>query len=190
MKHTIEVMELGIKLLPLLPVKVDTSLLLTAGFLHDVGKIDTHTDHAPYTLTPLGKAWGHQVLGLRYLLPLLEQTDSLSLELGGRLLSTLRLIPSSHTSPIPPEQEVLVTKGQGALDRDCRLLFYRLGSGADAHRGATLHHRDGQALWPSTLRRVFLFGTASLALGSPQGLSSWDCLLPHLWDVGSGWGKV
>lgn len=92
---------------PLLPVKVDTSLLLTAGFLHDLGKIDAYTDHAPYELTPLGKAWGHQVLGLRRLLPFLDQTPSLPPESGGRLLSALRLIPSHHTSPIPPEQEVL-----------------------------------------------------------------------------------
>ncbi|MBZ0169909.1 Putative helicase [Candidatus Methylomirabilis lanthanidiphila] len=65
LRHTIEVMEFGIKPLPLLPVKVNPSLLLTAGLFHDLGKIDAYTEHAPYALTPLGKAWGHQVLGLR-----------------------------------------------------------------------------------------------------------------------------
>lgn len=109
LRHVIEVMELGLTLHPLLPVKVDASLLLTAGFLHDLGKIDAYTDHVPYALTPLGKAWGHEMLGLRYLLPLLEQTDALSPESGGRLLATLRLIPSQQSSPIPPEHEALIT---------------------------------------------------------------------------------
>ncbi len=109
LRHTIEVMELGLTIHPLLPVKVDTSLLLAAGFFHDLGKIDAYTDRAPYALTPLGKAWGHQVLGLRSLLPLLEQTDALSPESGGRLLATLRLIPSQQSSPIPPEHEALIT---------------------------------------------------------------------------------
>lgn len=93
----------------LLPVKVDPSLLLTAGFFHDLGKVDTYTEHAPYALTPLGKTWKHQVLGLRYRLPLLEHTPSLTPEAGGRLLSALHLIPSQRASSISPEQEVLAT---------------------------------------------------------------------------------
>lgn len=107
--HTIEVMDMGLKLLPMLSVPVDTSLLLTAGFLHDFGKIDAYTDHPPYELTARGESFGHEILGLWYLLPLLDQTPSLSPELSARLLSTLRLIPSHHNVSIPPEQEVLTT---------------------------------------------------------------------------------
>lgn len=107
--HSVEVMDMGLKLLPMLSVEVDASLLLTAGFLHDFGKIDAYTDHPPYELTARGESFGHEILGLWYLLPLLDQTPSLSPELSARLLSTLRLIPSHHTLSIPPEQEVLIT---------------------------------------------------------------------------------
>lgn len=61
--HTVEVMELGITLRPMLSVEVDANLLLTAGFLHDVGKIDAYTVLTPYELTPLGKAWGARGAG-------------------------------------------------------------------------------------------------------------------------------
>lgn len=107
--HTVEVMDMGMKLLPMLSVQVDVSLLLTAGFLHDFGKIDAYTDHPPYELTARGESLGHELLGLWYLLPLLDKTPSLSPEASARLLSTLRLIPSHHTLSIPPEQEVLTT---------------------------------------------------------------------------------
>lgn len=90
-------------------VEMDATLLLTAGFLHDVGKIDAYTVHAPYELTPLGKAWGHEMLGLRILLPLLSSTDVLPQDASSRLLTTLRLRPPSSPAPIPLEQEVLAT---------------------------------------------------------------------------------
>lgn len=107
--HTVTVMELGITLRPKLSVEVDANLLLTAGFLHDVGKIDAYTVHTPYELTPLGKAWGHEMLGLRILLPLLSHTDVLPPDASSRLLATLRLMPPSSLASTPPEQEVLIT---------------------------------------------------------------------------------
>lgn len=107
--HTVEVMELGITLRPMLSVEVDVNLLLTAGFLHDVGKIDAYTVLTPYELTPLGKAWGHEVLGLRILLPLLSRADILPPDASSRLMATLRLMPPLSLAPIPPEQEVLTT---------------------------------------------------------------------------------
>lgn len=107
--HTIEVMEYGLTLRRSFPNTVDPSLLLTAGFFHDLGKVDAYTDHPPYELTARGACFGHEMLGLWYLLPLLNQTPSLSPQLGARLLAALRLMPSHDTGSIALEQEVLTT---------------------------------------------------------------------------------
>lgn len=109
LQHTVEVMEAGLRLLPLLPVAVDRSLLLTAGFFHDLGKADTYTDRPPYALTPLGRALGHEWLGLRRLFQVLDVTPSVPPEASGRLLTTLAPIPVHHAAPIPAERAVLAT---------------------------------------------------------------------------------
>jgi 3'-5' exoribonuclease len=109
LQHTVEVMEAGLRLRPLLPVAVDRCLLLTAGFFHDLGKADTYTDQPPYALTPLGRAIGHEWLGLRRLFQVLDGSPSVPPEASGRLLSTLAPIPVHHAAPLPREREVLAT---------------------------------------------------------------------------------
>jgi hypothetical protein len=108
-QHTVEVMEAGLRLRPLLPVAVDLSLLLTAGFFHDLGKVDTYTDQPPYALILLGRSIGHEWLGFRRLFQILDATPSVSLETSGRFLTTLAPIPGHRAAVLPPERGVLAT---------------------------------------------------------------------------------
>jgi 3'-5' exoribonuclease len=109
LQHTVEVMEAGLRLRPLLPVAVDLSLLLTAGFFHDLGKADTYTDQPPYAVTPIGRALGHEWLGLRRLFQVLDGSPSVPPEASGRLLTTLAPIPVHRAAPLPLERGVLAT---------------------------------------------------------------------------------
>ena len=107
LRHTIEVIELGLHLYPVLSGTIDPNLLLTTAFLHDLGKSESYTEQPPFAPTPRGARFSHELLGLWSLLPVLEQTPSLSRAACDRLLVTLRLMPAPSDSPLPPEQEVL-----------------------------------------------------------------------------------
>lgn len=109
LQHTVEVMEAGLRLRPLLPVAIDRSLLLTAGFFHDLGKVDTYTDQPPYALTRLGRALGHEWLGLRRLFQVLDAPPAVPPEASACLLTTLAPIPVHRAAPLPPERGVLAT---------------------------------------------------------------------------------
>jgi len=96
LQHTVEVMEAGLRLRPLLPVAVDQTLLLTVGFCHDLGKVDAYTLQPPYALTPEGRALGHEWLGLTRLFRVVESLHAFPPEATGRLLATLT-DPADHS---------------------------------------------------------------------------------------------
>lgn len=89
LQHTVEVMEATLRLGPTFEARLDLSLLLTAAFCHDLGKIDAYTERYPYELTPLGRLAGHEVLGLGLLFQAMERQRDLSPLARGRLLATL-----------------------------------------------------------------------------------------------------
>lgn len=89
LQHTVEVMEAALRLGPTVKARLDLSLLLTAAFCHDLGKVDTYTERYPYELTPLGRLAGHEVLGLGLLFHAMERQRDLSPLARGRLLATL-----------------------------------------------------------------------------------------------------
>jgi hypothetical protein len=65
-------MEAIARLAPVSNASANISLLLAAGFCHDIGKIWSYTASYPYRMTSLGRSVGHEVLSVRLVLDAAE----------------------------------------------------------------------------------------------------------------------
>jgi 3'-5' exoribonuclease len=114
LQHTVEVMESALRISPGLPRPLDLSLLLTLAFTHDIGKIDAYTATFPYRLTSLGRAWGHEILGLQRVFQTLTTHPVLSPAASGRLLTAL--LEAHRPAGRPAMPEIIVLKALDGLD--------------------------------------------------------------------------
>lgn len=135
LQHTVEVMEATIRIVPMLrPKDLDVSLLLTAGFFHDIGKVEAYTLTYPYRLTPLGRWLGHEVLGLQCVLQALDPHPQLPLDARGRLLAVLtrRVRPSRDARTAVFHEAVVLEALDGLSAGLCRTVTPKLGTSPDA----------------------------------------------------------
>ena len=66
LRHTVELMELAALVGPRYPM-IDTELLVTGAFLHDIGKVDEMSSGGEISYTDRGQMIGHLVIGVQML---------------------------------------------------------------------------------------------------------------------------
>jgi 3'-5' exoribonuclease len=87
LRHTVELMELALLIGPRYP-QLDTELLATGAFLHDIGKIDELASGGEISYTDRGQMIGHLIIGVQLLA---EKIASLQAAGGEPIPTELRL---------------------------------------------------------------------------------------------------
>lgn len=78
LEHTVHMMELALDLGRVYDKMLDTDLLVTGVFLHDVGKIEELAVNGGFSYTDCGQILGHPTLGLEILRNKIEETERLT----------------------------------------------------------------------------------------------------------------
>lgn len=118
LQHTVEVME-SVLQIPARLRGLDRDLLLTAAFLHDIGKIDAYTQTYPYRLTPAGHSIGHEILGLHRVFSTFDRRRDIPLSALGPLLALLVRLARARSATCQVTKEMVALTALDGLSAGC-----------------------------------------------------------------------
>lgn len=151
LEHTLSVTEIADKIGQMYP-DVNRDLLVTAGLLHDIGKIDSYRYDTMIDFTDEGRLLGHIVIGAQLVSERIKSLSEFPKELAKQLVHLIL----SHQGKLEQASPVVPMTLEGII------LYYADEFDAKANAFLRIRKKEGHKRWSSyvnLLGQYFYFGS-------------------------------